>query len=241
MDRLERIQLELAIAESRNAMDAAAAPADRAVRRQSRNAMDAAAAPADVAVRRQSHINPMDAAGAPADRAVRRQNMWPHGVMTNHDMYLFARLIVGPRANLEDCSRSRLPGEGEDAFLYVSRGGCQQGTRFDELANCVPDMMEELARHAEAAGNTVMPEVAYRTGSEGGDHWYDSAQLSRSHCNCKINFGGQSRSKTRRYLNPDCQQWTTGQRFESLLLDVLHQNSQQPGQSCCFDASILYA
>ena len=85
MDRLERIQLELAIAESRNAMDAAAAPADRAVRRQSRNAMDAAAAPADVAVRRQSHINPMDAAGAPADRAVRRQNMWPHGVMTNHD------------------------------------------------------------------------------------------------------------------------------------------------------------
>jgi len=232
MDRLERIQLELAIAESRNAMDAAAAPADRAVRRQSRNAMDAAAAPADVAVRRQSHINPMDAAGAPADRAVRRQNMWPHGVMTNHDMYLFARLIVGPRANLEDCSRSRLPGEGEDAFLYVSRGGCQQGTRFDELANCVPDMMEELIQFAQDIGNMTNPANAYVTGSPGSYSWFDSAQLCRSNCTCRINMGGEGRSSTRRRLNPDCQQWTTGRRLELVLLDIVQRNSLQPGVGC---------
>ena len=155
-----------------------------------------------------------------------RENMWPHGVRTRDDMERFARLIVGPTVSVEDASKAKLPEDCDDVFLLVSRGGCEQGTCLAELANSVPDMMEELTQHARAGGNMVKPEVAYRTGSEGGEHWYDSAQLSKSHCNCKINFGGQGQSKTRRFLNPDCQQWPTGQRFESVLLDALHQNSQ---------------
>ena len=83
-----------------------------------------------------------------------RQNIWPNGVRTNEDMNRFARLIVGPTASLEDYSQSGLPEDREDIFLFVSRGGCEQGTRLAELANCVPDMMEELVRHAVANGNT---------------------------------------------------------------------------------------
>ena len=222
-DVLEQIQFELAIAESRNAMDAAAAPADGAVRGQymwPEGQFELAIA---------ESRNAMDAAAAPADGAVRRQNMWPEGVMTNHDMYLFARLMVGPQANLEDYSRSRLPGEGEEAFLYVSRGGCQQGTRLGELRLSVSDMMEELTLFAREMGNWNNSAIVYVTGSSLHDSFFDSAQLSRSNCTCKINFGGEGRARTRRCLNPDCQQWATGRHFESVILDTLQQNSLEPG------------
>ena len=56
------------------------------------------------------------------------QSMWPNGVRTNEDMYRFARLIVGPQAELEDYSETRLPEHRHDTFLYVSRGGCGDGT-----------------------------------------------------------------------------------------------------------------
>ena len=62
-----------------------------------------------------------------------RQNIWPNGVRTNDDMNRFARLIVGPTASLEDYSQSRLPEDREDIFLFVSRGGCEQGTRLAEV------------------------------------------------------------------------------------------------------------
>ena len=65
-----------------------------------------------------------------------RRNIWPNGVQTNEDMKRFARLIVGPTASLEDYSQSRLPEDRDDIFLFVSRGGCEQGTRLAELANC---------------------------------------------------------------------------------------------------------
>ena len=156
------------------------------------------------------------------------QNMWPKGVRTKEDMHRFARLIVGPEASLEDYGR-RLPGDMQDTFLLVSRDGCGQGTLLAELANCVPDMMEELTRHAVNNGNSQKPEVSYQTGAESldSDFWYDSAQLSRSRCTCKINFGGQGNSKTRKFLNPDCQQWKTGKHFESVLLGALQKNSSQ--------------
>ena len=93
------------------------------------------------------------------------QNMWPKGVRTKEDMHRFARLIVGPEASLEDYGR-RLPGDMQDTFLLVSRDGCGQGTLLAELANCVPDMMEELTRHAVNNGNSQKPEVAYQTGAE---------------------------------------------------------------------------
>ena len=114
--------------------------------------------------------------------------------------------------------------------MFVSRGGCEQGTRLGELANCVPDIMEELTRYAEANGNTARPAVAYQSGGESDIHdsWYDSAQLSRSCCTCKINFGGEGRSSIRKSLNPDCRQWTTGRRFESVFLNALQENSLQP-------------
>ena len=158
-----------------------------------------------------------------------RRNIWPNGVQTNEDMKRFARLIVGPTASLEDYSQSRLPEDREDIFLFVSRGGCEQGTRLAELANCVPDMMEELTRHAEANGNTFRPADVYQTGSDAAyaDSCFDSVQLCRSHCTCKISCGGEGRSNLRRFLNPDCQQWIAGQRFESVLLDALQQNSLQ--------------
>ena len=156
------------------------------------------------------------------------QNMWPKGVRTRKDMLCFARLIVGQEASVEDYG-ARLPMDMQDTFLFVSRGGCAQGTLLAELANCVPNMMEELTQHAVNNGNSQKPEVAYQTGADTDtkDSWYDSAQLSRSRCTCKINFGGQGKAKTRKYLNPDCQQWETGKHFESVLLDVLQKNSLQ--------------
>ena len=143
------------------------------------------------------------------DGSLSSQNMWPHGVRTNEDMQRFSRLIVGEQACLEDYSQVRLPEDRSDIFLFVSRGGCAPGTSVADLADCVPRTMEELVHYAvNTVGNSRQPEVAYQTGSETAHHdsWYDSAQLSRSHCTCKINFGGEGKSNTRKFLNPDCQQ-----------------------------------
>ena len=165
------------------------------------------------------------------DGSLSSQNMWPHGVRTNEDMQRFSRLIVGEQACLEDYSQVRLPEDRSDIFLFVSRGGCAPGTVLAALADCVPSMMDELVQYAVNRGNSGKPQVAYETGAEAlaSDSWYDSAQLSRSHCICKINFGGEGKSNTRKFVNPDCQQWSTGKRFESVFLGALQQNSLQPG------------
>ena len=156
------------------------------------------------------------------------EHMWPNGVRTKEDMSRFGRLIVGPTAVLEDY-QARLPvADMQDTFLVVCRGGCAEGTLLANLANCVPNMMEELTRYAiDQIGNSAKPAVAYQTGGESDNHdsWYDSAQLSRSRCTCKINFGGEGQSKTRKFLNPDCQSWQTGKQFEKVLLNALQQNS----------------
>ena len=136
-------------------------------------------------------------------------NMWPNGVRTLDDMNRFGRLIVGPTASLENYSY-RLPvADMQDTFLVVSRGGCAPGTLLADLEKCVPDMMAELTRYAQERGNSHRPEVTYQTGADTAtnDSWYDTAQLSRSLCTCKINFGGEGQAKTRKKLNPDCQRW----------------------------------
>ena len=157
------------------------------------------------------------------------QNMWPNGVRTLDDMRKFGQLIVGPTASLENYC-DRLPvADMQDTFLVVSRGGCAQGTRLADLEICVPDMMAELTRYAQERGNSHRPEVTYQTGADTAtkDSWYDTAQLSRSLCNCKINFGGEGQAKTRKNLNPDCQRWKTGIYFEAVFLNALTQNSLQ--------------
>ena len=155
------------------------------------------------------------------------QNMWPNGVRTLDDMRKFGQLIVGPTASLENYC-DRLPvADMQDTFLVVSRGGCAPGTRLADLEICVPDMMAELRRYAQERGNSHKPEVTYQTGADANDSWYDTAQLSRSLCNCKINFGGEGQAKTRKNLNPDCQRWKTGIYFEAVFLNALTQNSLQ--------------
>ena len=141
------------------------------------------------------------------------QNMWPNGVRTLDDMTRFGQLIVGPTASLENYY-DRLPEANmQDTFLVVSRGGCGPGTPLADLQVCVPDMMAELTRYAYERGNSHKPEVTYQTGADANDSWYDSAQLSRSLCTCKINFGGEGKSNTRKFLNPGCQQCETGKHF----------------------------
>ena len=156
-------------------------------------------------------------------------DMWPKGVRTHSDMRRFAHLIAGRNAYVEDLSKSKLPEIRQDTFLYVCRGGCAGGTPLGGLQNCVPDMMEELTQHAVAMNNVQKPQNAYETGGVDGDSWYDSAQLSKSRCTCKINFGGENRSSTRKNLNPDCQRWRTGKVFEAGFMGALQQNSDQPG------------
>ena len=156
-------------------------------------------------------------------------NTWPKGVRTHSDMRCFSKLMLGPTAVVSDLSRSKLPEIRQDTFLYVCRGGCAAGTRLGDLANCVPEMMDELRQHAIANNNLQRPQNAYETGAVVSDSWYDSAQLSKSRCTCKINFGGEGRSSTRRNLNPDCQRWRTGKVFEACFMDVLQRNSLQSG------------
>lgn len=156
-------------------------------------------------------------------------DMWPKGVRTHSDMRCFAKLIVGPNAAVSDLSQSKLPEIRKDTFLYVCPGGCAEGTPLGVLANCVPDMMDDLRQHAIAMNNSQRPQNAYETGGVDGDSWYDSAQLSKSRCTCKINFGGESRSSTRKNLNPDCQRWRTGKVFEAGFMGALQQNSDQSG------------
>ena len=152
-------------------------------------------------------------------------DMWPKGVRTHSDMRRFAHLIAGRNAYVEDLSQSKLPEIRQDTFLYVCRGGCARGTPLGGLQNCVPDMMEELRQHAVAMNNVQKPQNAYETGAVESDSWYDSAQLSKSRCTCKINFGGEGRSSTRRNLNPDCQRWRTGKVFEDRFMGALQENS----------------
>ena len=154
--------------------------------------------------------------------------MWPNGVRTNEDTRRFARLIVGPRAELEDCSETRLPDDRHDSFLYVSRGGCGDGTPLAALRACVPDMMQELEAFASERFRIGRPQVAYQVGSDRHDTWYDLAQLSKSHCTCKMDLGGEGSAKIRRRLNPDCQVWATGRFFEAAFMTALQQNSSQP-------------
>ena len=160
-----------------------------------------------------------------------RQNMWPHGVRTQQDMYTFCRMMFGEHADLQDYS-NRLPQTRPHCFLFVSRGGCAPGSSLGRLADCVPDMMEELTRNASTEWRYmryVNSRAGYATGAAWTDSWFESAQLSRSPCTCTFTFGGEGTSRLRRLINPSCQQWAAGRHFESVFLETIQQNSNQAG------------
>ena len=88
--------------------------------------------------------------------------------------------------------------------------------------------MEELTQYALNCGKVANPEVAYATGAADTDSWFDSAQLSRSPCTCKFNLGGEGRSSVRKLINHSCQQWSAGRHFETVFLETIQQNSNNP-------------
>ena len=128
--------------------------------------------------------------------------MWPDGDRSVDDMVRFCRLMVDDKADLQNYSH-RMPVAKKDCWLFFSRGGCAKETALAPLEDCVPGMMDELIGSAQQNGNYNNPEIAFQTGSRLVDSWYDSAQLSRSHCICRINFGGEGKSQTRKKC-----QWT---------------------------------
>ena len=152
-------------------------------------------------------------------------SMWPDGVRSVDDMVRFCRLMVGDKADLQNYSH-RMPVAKKYCWLFFSRGGCAKETALAPLEDCVPGMMDELIGSAQQNGNYSNPEIAFQTGSRLVDSWYDSAQLSRSRCICRINFGGEGKSKSRKHLSADCQAYTNGRKFEKMLLSALQQNSR---------------
>ena len=157
------------------------------------------------------------------------QNMWPDGVRTQQDMFRFGRMMLGEHADLQDYSNWRLPEARQDCFLFVSRGGCASGSSLGRLADCVPDLMEELFQHALNHGQHGNAQVAFATGAAHVDSYWHCAQLTRSPCTCTFTFGGEGRSRLRRFINHSCQQWVAGRHFESVLLETMQQNSNQAG------------
>ena len=157
------------------------------------------------------------------------QNMWPDGVRTQQDMFRFGRMMLGEHADLQDYSNWRLPEARQDCFLFVSRGGCASGSSLGRLADCVPDLMEELVQYALNHGQYGNAEVAFATGAAHVDSYWHCAQLTRSPCTCTFTFGGEGTSRLRRLINPSCQQWAAGRHFESVFLETIQQNSNQAG------------
>ena len=143
--------------------------------------------------------------------------MWPAGVNSKPDMDHFCRMMVGPDLGALDYD-NRMPSPRQDCFLFFIKGGCVDGTLLYGLRDCVPDLMAELRSLAQN------PDVAVRTGSITGESWYDHGQLSKSSCTCRLNFGGEKGSKTRKNQVVDCAGLAAGRKFEAVLMKAIRRN-----------------
>ena len=117
---------------------------------------------------------------------------------------------------------NRMPSPRQDCFLFFIKGGCGDGTLLSGLRECVPDLMAELRSLAQN------PDVAVRTGSITGESWYDHGQLSKSSCTCRLNFGGEKGSKTRKNQVVDCAGLAAGRKFETVLMQATRCNYPVP-------------
>ena len=61
---------------------------------------------------------------------------------------------------------------------------------------------------------------------ETADSWYDHAQLSKSSCTCRLNFGGEGRGRTRKNQPVDCQGLEAGRKYEEVLMHAMRRNKQ---------------
>ena len=153
-------------------------------------------------------------------------SLWPAGVRSKSDMWLFCEMMVGAEA-MKSCLdyQVRMPSPRPDCLLYFIPGGCSDDTPLYGLRACVPELMSELKQLAVDKGNYQTPELAVRTGAINGDSWYDHGQLSRSRCTCRINFGGEGKSKTSTRTQPvDCQSLSSGRKYEEVLLSAMRRN-----------------
>ena len=141
---------------------------------------------------------------------------WPAGVSSNQCMDLFTLMMVGPIEALD--YSSKMPSDRKDCFLHFIEGGCADGTLLSGLRVCVPGLMEELKEMAQHPG------VAVKTGHPTGTSWYNSGQLSKSSCVCRLNFGGEHGSRTRRNQPVNCDGLRSGQTFELVLMDAMRRN-----------------
>ncbi len=144
-------------------------------------------------------------------------DLWPHGVASKSDMKKFTVMMCGQGREVIDYS-SRLPFLSADSFFFFVPGGCAEGTPLANLQPCVPELVAELQ---ELHGRTsTKPEKAVVTGASTSTSFYLSGQLSRECCNCRINFGGEGRSKRgnpKELLPVDCQQLGTGRKYSKIL------------------------
>ena len=126
--------------------------------------------------------------------------MWPAGVNSKPDMDHFCQMMVGHQQMATGALdyNNRMPSPRQDCFLFFIEGGCGAGTLLSGLRECVPGLMEELKSMAQH------PEVAVKTGTPNGTSWYNSGQLSKSSCVCRLNFGGEHGSRTRRNQPVNC-------------------------------------
>jgi hypothetical protein len=165
--------------------------------------------------------------------------MWPDGVATQEDVYSFCEMIVG-KSGMQFLSdyRKRMPIEARDCHLVFIRGGCGDGTKLIGLKDCIPDLMDELRARARAAGNWATADIAVSVGHSTSEFCYDSAQLCKSRCTCRIELGGGGRGRTSsRYQPVDCQVLVAGRQFETVLMAAFteHQRSDDIANVAYFD------
>ena len=146
-------------------------------------------------------------------------SLWPDGVRSKVDTQYFCQMMLGrEQMKLAFDYEARMPSFRDDCFLLFIQGGCVEGTPLSGLRACVPELMAELRALAQC------PDAAVRTGSIHGDSWYDHAQLSKSSCTCRLNFGGE-KGKTRKNQRVDCQGLQAGRKYEEVLLQAIRSNT----------------
>jgi hypothetical protein len=108
-----------------------------------------------------------------------------------------------------------------DGHLVFIRGGCGDHTKLIGLQECIPELMEELRARAVTAGNQWNADIAVSIGALTGASCYESGQLSKSLCECRIIFGGEAAGKTSSKFQPvDCQLLDAGQKNQNVLMDA---------------------
>jgi hypothetical protein len=147
-------------------------------------------------------------------------NMWPAGVNSKPDMAHFCQMMVGRQRMANSCLdyTKRMPSPRQDCFLLFIEGGCGEGTLLSCLRECVPALMGELKGMAQHS------DVAVKTGTPDGASWYNSGQLSKSSCVCRLNFGGEYGTKTRKNQPVNCDGLRSGRTFESGLMHAMQRN-----------------